>query len=131
MSLGETLLVLLLYVLVAARVTRLINYDTLLDPIRLWIARRASSALIYARTSELPEEKTSGLRRHQRWTKLSEFLGCPWCVGFWVAAALSPIPVVVIGWPWWTCAVLPFACSHLIGIGDRWVADPLQIVADE
>lgn len=105
---GHTLLMLTLYVLVTARVTRLVNYDTVLDPTRLWIARRSAG--------------------NPRWGRLADFLACPWCVGFWAAVALAPAAILVLGWPWWTWAALPWAASHLVGIGDRWVADPLEIV---
>ena len=111
-AMGHTALTLTLYVLVAARLTRLVNYDTILDPARLWIARRITAA------RPTPT----------RWTTVAEFMGCPWCVGMWISVALAPAAIAVLAWPWWTWAVLPFACSHLIGIQDRWVSDPLEIV---
>lgn len=113
-GLGGTLLVLAMYVLVAARVTRLVNYDAVLDPVRLWVARRISALQKVGSPS--------------RWIVVAEFMACPWCVGFWVSVFLAPAVVLILGWPWWTLAVLPFAASHLVGIGDRWVSDPLEIV---
>lgn len=108
---GFTLLVLAIYVLVAARVTRLVNYDTVLDPLRLWLARKVSAG-------------------NRKWLLLVEFMACPWCVGMWASVALAPLAIHVLAWPWWTWAVLPWAASHLVGIGDRWVSDPLEIVED-
>ena len=37
--------------------------------------------------------------------------------------ALAPAPILILGWSWWTMAALPFAASHLIGIGDRLVSN--------
>lgn len=128
MDLGHTLLVLALYVLVAARVTRLINYDTVLDPVRVWIARRMSAAATAAASRELPDEKRPFLVRQRRWTGVADFLACPWCVGMWVSVALAPAPIAVLGWPSWTWTVLPLAASHLIGIADRWVSEDMEIV---
>ena len=131
MPLGETLLVLGLYVLVAARLTRMVNYDTVGDPIRLWIARRASTAHLQAGTSDTTDDAVMWGRRSRRWNGLADFLSCPWCVGLWISAALAPAAIHVIGWPWWTWAVLPFAASHLVGAFDRFVADPVAVVEDE
>ncbi|QBP31122.1 hypothetical protein SEA_ARGIE_5 [Mycobacterium phage Argie] len=129
MSLGDVLLVLAIYVLVAARITRLVNYDQILDPIRLRIAARAADAFAAAGSS-IGEVQARNLARYNRWTKLSDFLVCPWCIGFWVCAALAPVAVAVIGWPWWTVAALPFAASHLVGIGDPLAADDMEIVEE-
>lgn len=128
MTLGYTLLALALYVLVAARVTRAVNYDTVLDPIRLRIAAHGSTAHRQAQELPTPEEQLHAVRRYNRWTALSDFLACPWCIGFWVSVACAPAAVAVIGWPWWTAAVLPFAASHLIGIADRLVSEDMEIV---
>lgn len=110
------LLILALWVLVVARLTRLVNYDTVLDPLRLAVARRISTAQREGTTT--------------RWSKLAEFMACPWCVSMWIAAATAPAAITVLDWPLWTWTALPFAASHLVGIGDRWVADPLEIVED-
>lgn len=127
MPLSQTLLVLAIYVLVAARVTRLVNYDSLLDPIRLWIARHASIAQEQITEFTTPEQNLRAARRYARWTTLFDFIACPFCIGFWASVALAPIPIEVIGWPLWTWAVLPWAASHLIGIGDRWVSEDVEI----
>lgn len=117
----HTLLILTLYVLVAARLTRLVNYDSVLDWLRLRIARRISMG-----QTTLPPPRTLPL-----WLKWQEFLSCPWCVGFWISVALAPLAIWQLGWEWWTWAVLPWAASHLVGIGDRWVSDSLEIVEAE
>lgn len=127
MPLGSIVLVLVIYVLVAARVTRSINYDKLLDWMRLWIARRASIAFKQAEESTTAEDQMQALRRCNRWNTLSDFVACPWCIGFWVSVALAPIAIELIGWPYWTLAVLPFAASHLIGVGDVLASEDMEI----
>lgn len=117
-------LALVFYLLVAARITRAINYDTVFDPIRLRIARRIAAG--QAALTDTPAGR--GLRFR---LKLQEFLACPWCVGFWVAALLAPAVTAVLAWPVWMWPVLAFACSHIIGLADPLVTDPLEIVADD
>lgn len=131
MSLGYVLLVLALYVLTAARLTRLVNYDAIFDPIRLVPARRASTAhtaAVEAAENARPTEAAAATSRERRWNTVSDFLACPWCVGMWISAALAPAAILVIGWPLWTWAIIPFPASHLIGICDRWVSEDFDIV---
>lgn len=52
-----TVVTAVVYVLAVMRVTRLINSDTILDPLRLRWAKNAT---------------------------LDYFFSCPWCVGFWL-----------------------------------------------
>lgn len=130
MSLGHTLLVVAIYVLMVATITRLINYDVILDPARLWIARRASTSHDAAGEAELnsmPNEAIAATRRYRRWNVLSDFLACPWCVGMWIALATTPAVIHVLAWPLWTWLPVALATRHLVGIGDRWVADPFEI----
>ncbi|UYL88119.1 membrane protein [Gordonia phage Evaa] len=93
LSLGESILVLVIYVLAVMRVTRLLNYDTVLDGPRVALMKifGRDSAVVY-------------------------FFGCPWCVGFWVALATAIVPVLIIGWPWWALIALALATSHLVGL---------------
>lgn len=100
MSLGMTILVLVIYVLAVMRVVRLINFDTVLDPLRntLLKALGRDHTLIY-------------------------FITCPWCVGFWVALASAIIPVLIVGWPWWALIGIALATSHLVGAFAGLTAD--------
>ncbi|QDF17538.1 hypothetical protein SEA_YAGO84_6 [Gordonia phage Yago84] len=100
MSLGMTVLVLVIYVLAVMRVVRLINFDTILDPIR--------NTLLKA----LGREHT-----------LIYFITCPWCVGFWVALASAIAPVLIIGWAWWALFPIALATSHLVGAFAPLTAD--------
>jgi hypothetical protein len=100
MGLGYAILVLTIYVLAVARVTRLINYDAVLDRPRAAVVRfvRGNPTVVY-------------------------FLTCPWCVGMWVALASAVLPVRLIGWPWWALLPVALACSHLVGLAAPLSAD--------
>lgn len=92
-AMASTLLVLGIYVLAVMRLTRLVNADTILDPVRIRAARR------YGPNSSL-----------------LDFLECPWCVGMWFSLLLA-IPVVsFLEWPWWSLIPLGLACSQLVGM---------------
>ena len=88
-----TLLVLSLFVLTVARLTRLVNADFILDPIRVRIADRRGphSTLLY-------------------------FLGCVWCVGLWLSLLLAIPTVAYLGWPWWSLLPLGLSASHIVGL---------------
>lgn len=93
MSLGYIVLVLVLYVLSVMRVVRLINFDAVIDTPR--------AALVGAFGG--PDGT------------FAYFIGCPWCVGFWVALASAYAPVAIIGWSWWTLIPVALATSYLVG----------------
>lgn len=119
MSLGYVILVLTIYVLAAARLTRLINFDKITDPLRLIPARRAETAKTLAyEASSAGQSARADLysRRQDRWLTVYEFAGCPWCVGFWVSLAGAVIPVAIVGWPWWSVIAVALAASHVIGL---------------
>lgn len=84
---------LVLYVLAVMRLTRLVTADTVLDPLRLRLARRYG-----------PE------------SRVLEFLGCPWCVGFWLSLAAAPVVIAAVGWSWWLVVPLGLACSQVVGM---------------
>jgi fatty acid desaturase len=88
-----TLIALSLFVLTVARLTRLVNADAILDPIRIAIARKrgADSTLVY-------------------------FLGCVWCVGLWLSLLLAIPTVAYLGWEWWTLFPLGLSASHVVGL---------------
>lgn len=130
-SFGVAVLILVVYVLAVMRLVRLVNYDTVLDPLRVWIARRAQaakSAADEANDAGQPIMAQAHSRRMARWNTLSYFLGCPWCVGFWLALATAIVPVMTMGWPWWAVFGVGFACSYLVGLVAPLSADDLEIV---
>lgn len=119
-GLGFTVLVLGVYVLAAARVTRLVNADRITDPVRVWAAGRASSARRAVEEALAAGERASAgehRRVFERWMRVYEFLSCPWCVGFWVALAGAVPVVVVLGWSWWAVVPVALAASQVIGLG--------------
>ena len=89
----DLVLILPLYLLATMRLTRLINADTILDPVRVRLARRFG-----------PE---SGLL---------EFMSCPWCVGFWIALIGAVLVTCQMHWPWYVAILLGLACSQLVGM---------------
>lgn len=119
MSLGYVILVLVVYALASARLTRLINFDKITDPLRLAVARPVAAAKdaadeAQAHGQELRAEQYR--RKQERWLAAYEFAGCAWCIGFWVSLAGSTAVVVIVGWPWWATLPLALAASHLIGL---------------
>lgn len=118
-SLGHAVLILILYALAVARLTRLVNADAVFDPIRLRVIGRANAA--HAAVTEASglgqvaraDMLGGGLRR---WNAAVYFIGCPWCVGFWLSLATAILPVLVIGWAWWALFPVALATSHLIGV---------------
>jgi hypothetical protein len=88
-----TMLILAIYVLTVARLTRLVNADIILDPLRVVVARRYGS------------DSTA-----------SYFLGCPWCVGLWLSLLLAIPVIAILAWPWWALIPVGLACSHIVGL---------------
>lgn len=119
MSLGHSILVLVVWVLAVARVTRLVNFDVVADPVRVWVAGRAAQAQAAGAEAAAAGHTTTAaahVRREGRWNTAAYLLGCPWCVGFWVALCTVWVPVALIGWPWWSGLGVALACSHLVGV---------------
>lgn len=92
-SVGATVLVLVIYVLAVARIVRFINYDTLLDPLRITAAR------IFGPDS-----------------KVEYFIGCPWCVSIWVAAPTAWLPLFFADNRAVQYVAIVLAASHLVGL---------------
>jgi hypothetical protein len=90
---ASILLTLVIYVLAVMRLTRLVNADTILDPLRIQVAHRFGPASTWV-----------------------EFLSCPWCVGMWLSLLLAIPAVSFMSWPWWTLPFLGLACSQLVGM---------------
>lgn len=95
--------VLVLYVLSVMRLVRLITADTILDWFRIAIARMARD-----------DDRTANNRAF--WAVVSEFLGCPWCVGMWLSLGGAVVPVLMFSWPWWALIPLGLSCSQIIGM---------------
>jgi hypothetical protein len=123
LSLGYAILVLTIYTLAVARMTRLVNADTILDRPRVWISGRARSNQAAARESRtLGHDKSADMyvTAARRWETALYFVQCPWCVGMWLALASAYLPVWIIGWPAWAVLPVGLAVSHLVGITARF-----------
>lgn len=134
-SLGLTILILIVYVLAVMRLVRLVNYDTVLDPLRLAVERRVVTARTIADQTEYADQNDAVAnhfrRRQAQWATLAYFLGCPWCVGFWLSLATAIVPALILGWPWWALFGVALATSHLVGIAAPLSADEdIEIVAN-
>jgi hypothetical protein len=128
--LGYAVLVLAIYVLAVARLTRLVNFDQITDPLRLIPARRRDVARSVAdeAVAHTQLERASVFRQVQhRWGEVYYFLGCPWCVGMWLSLGFAYLPVWVIGWPWWVFVPIGLACSQVIGMASPLSADDIEI----
>lgn len=126
MSLGHTILVLVIYVLAVASVVRLINYDTILDFVRIAISSRAEAAYTAAgeaETMQQPVIAAEHMKRMGRWNTCLHFMACPWCVSFWVALPTSYVPVSLIGWPAWALIPVTLATRYVVGTAAPLSAD--------
>lgn len=110
MSLGYSVLVLVVYALALMRLTRLVNADTITDPVRIAIARRARDE------SRSPTERA-------RWSTVEYFTGCPWCVSMWLAFATVWVPLFYATNPVARYVAVALAVSHLVGLLARFASD--------
>jgi len=89
----------------AMRVTRLIGWDSITDPIRSRITGHHHG-------HHTNKGRRAGSRVDRPTWML--FLTCPWCLGFWVSVALW---LAWLEWPRATLvAVTPFAISAVVGL---------------
>lgn len=133
-DLGYAVLILTIYAVAVARLTRLINADTILDRPRLALeARRREAERIMDEQmgkGAHPDTVSFWSRREARWRTAFYFVQCPWCVGMWVSLATAPVPVRMIGWPWWSTLPVALATSHLVGICARF-ADTEELTIED
>lgn len=117
------LLMFLVVVAAAARITRLVVTDTITEPARAWLLPRiARSRFERTRISHgmdaSPPTRIRGF--------VLDMLQCPWCIGFWISAALigaaslaSGVWVDITGHWWADLPIAALAVSYLVG----WLAD--------
>lgn len=134
MSLGNIVLVLVIYLLATARITRLVNFDIVTDPLRQWVfnrAKTAQTAAIEAESAMHPAIAKTHSHRYQRWAAVYTWSTCPWCAGLWFALAGAGIVVWLLHWHWLLFIPVGLAASYLIGMANPLVADDdIEIVAD-
>ena len=101
-------LVLVVYALAVMRLTRLINYDAILDRPRSALVRlvRGNPTVVY-------------------------FISCPWCVGFWVTLATAWVPLWQADNTVAQYIAVALAASMIIGLAAPLSADDdIDIVDD-
>lgn len=91
-------LVLVLWIFAVMRLTRLINYDTIMFWLHNWAGRRWGPG---------------------SWQV--EFLECPWCVGMWLSLLSGWVPMLFFRGSTWPANValyfvLALSCSMIIGL---------------
>jgi hypothetical protein len=97
-----TLLYLLGYIFATMRVTRLINRDTITEPIRIAAFKRRPG--------------------------VGYFLSCPWCVSVWAAAGLGVWVWYLTDLPWPLIVLIGAGASQLTGlVATRLDSDDLEI----
>lgn len=89
-------LLLMLAVLATARLTRLVNADSITAPVRAWWLARVGPR-----------------------STAAEFMTCPWCVGFWAALLVIGTGLLALHtgalW-WWAAPAAVLATSYLVGL---------------
>jgi len=133
MSLGDQVLVLVIYALAIMRLTRLVNSDTILDPLRIRLADRERQALVLQREAKIAGQNARAAvmaRQRQRWQTANYFMGCPWCVSMWAAAGLTWVPLWFPHNPvaWYLAVMLAF--THVAGLGSRLFVPEVVTVED-
>lgn len=135
MSVAYTVLVLTVYALAVARITRLINADTITDWLRLIPARRMVAAQEAAQEAEaLGQTKQKDIYRTtaRRWGGVLGFLECPWCVGMWAALLTVWVPMWHHDNAVARYLALTLAVSHLIGVFARFAdTEEIEIAPDD
>jgi hypothetical protein len=98
---ATTWLVLVLYVLVVTRLTRLIVMDKISEPLR----KRLND-------------------RYGRDAMITYLAFCPWCVSFWLAAVFAVPAAAEAGVPLWWAPGLTLAASQVAGmLLTRWSSE--------
>lgn len=86
-------LILGLWVLALARLTRLLIADEITDGIRARV-----------------------FTRYGQHSRQGYFATCPWCVGLWLSLATTPYAIWLTGWSWWLYPLIAGAGSYVVGI---------------
>ncbi|MEV5391953.1 hypothetical protein [Nocardia farcinica] len=87
------LVVTVLYLLAVVRLTRLVVFDKIAEPVRALLLRRLRDG-----------------------SPITYLVHCPWCVSVWLGAAAAPAAILAAGLSWWTLPLLALAGSHLAGL---------------
>lgn len=86
-------LILGLWVVALARLTRFLIRDGITDFIRVWV-----------------------FGRYGAHSMAGELAICPWCVGLWLSLASTPYVIWLTEWSWWLYPLIAGAGSYVVGI---------------
>lgn len=135
MTTAYMLLVVTVYALAVARLTRLINGDRILDRFRLIPARKIRQAQAEYQDATYtspprPALAAKAQRAVARWDGVNYFVQCPWCVGMWVAAFTAWVPLFFHDNPVARYVAVVLAVSHFVGLFARF-ADTEEIEIED
>lgn len=129
-----TITALVVWALAVARVTRLVNADQITDWLRLYPARRVTSARAALDDAVLHNGgRPVAVLRDQikRWAIVYDFLTCPWCVGMWVALTTAWLPLLFSQNRVVQYLGIALAVSHVVGVCARFADTEELEVVDE
>lgn len=117
-----------------ARITRLFNEDSITQPLREYLERKADDRW-YAADETKPTQLTHATTAPLLWRWAAKLVRCPWCLGFWVSALVigGYFRLVLESWPWETgtvafsYAVAVLASSQVVGLAAEWLDSPPPI----
>jgi len=133
MAFGHLLLIVFAYLLSVARITRLINADTIIDQLRLIPANKAHVARNTANEARRGGQRTTAAAydaRARKWSTVLYFIECPWCVSMWVALSTAWLPLYFSDNPVVQYVGAALAASHLVGMF-AFAADTEEIEVEE
>ncbi|AKF14674.1 hypothetical protein SEA_ALANGRANT_9 [Mycobacterium phage AlanGrant] len=129
------MLLLTLYALAVARITRLVNADKITDRLRLVPAAKLRSlqTLRRERMARGAVAEANELNsRILRWDKVVYYVSCPWCVGMWVALGTVWAPLFLGGNVVVQYLLIGLAVSHLVGVFAQFAdTEEIEIVDDD
>lgn len=113
------------------RITRLFNEDTITEPLRTWLDKKAQDKW-YAADESQPDQLTHATRAPRHWRYAAKLIRCPWCLGFWVSALLylGYFVLLLDTWPTqsitaaFAYTVTAFAASQATGLAAEWLDSP-------
>lgn len=135
MSLGENVLVLVVYALAVMRITRLVNADKIMDKLRTYPAHKLQQSrltMLEARAHGQTKRAEEFARKTLFWDKALYYVSCPWCVGMWVSLGTAWVPLYAASNPVAQYLAVALAVSHLVGVLARFAdTEDIEIVDDE
>jgi hypothetical protein len=102
MTAGYLAVLALLVIGATARLARLVTADSITDPFRAWVNRKAKKKL-----------------GRKVWTWFDDLINCPWCVGLWLSMAVGYVAVFF--------PTNRFVLGGMMALTASWVAANVQI----